>query len=866
MRPFYCRVGSKRKLSKGLINLFPEHEKYVEAFFGGGAVFFAKEPSKIEVINDLDPLLIRDYKLLKKAPVNPSSYKIIRDEAGQNKFLREKHTSVADRIVEALFRRCNGFGGKYIEEGTSPKVFTHWNRTRKNTTHEGKLEAIADYKKRINHATLTEESYESVLRKHDGKDTFFFLDPPYEMSKGLDYAENSEKFDFHKFHDEVAKLKGKFMITINDSSFLRKLFQDFNVYRYVVKGHHSNTSKIGQKDRRELLITNYPLESKWRKTLRGGMLKTDDEEDEEEEMKGGVKLQSMNEAIKLFSLSEDRARRQARQYGINELSICSLIASNILENYIQDFSQDLTRKVTQGLIRNINAPTTEEQGINTHELISIFLYAGFKVDYWFPQTIHVGNYKDKKYLTLLQFAKEHGYPVLMLVPAHAYILIPGNDEKGNPVLYDLDCQTGPVYSKFQGKTYIKAMNTFKVEQSPTLLGVLVIHTENIKKEETKKVKGLNDIKFILKDLVELFTLNRINIHEFVTRLEEFFNDYEAKIFSLMRNVNKPDAKKLISQIKDLMAKNNERSSGLNEDDAFGLSETVKYLVEVLNKEWLYNQKTENTYANLIMKIDLTTALADELAELLSILDDAQDNHNRNHDDDALMRAELIVAMDLGRLVNNQEYDASNLFFKLKQQQTLPGVTGQPGNFALPSEAQELQDVINAFLTYLLNYTTDLRNQKTTLEGERSNTGQNSNTGTDANDSDMDTGEGRPHSFGAGKTAVEHQLGVIGFSPDAYLKKIKAAAKKHGYDPASISFSEDSSHKLQIKTPDGKTVRFGRTGYGDFHIWSYLEKSGEAPKGIAKKKQHVFTVSHSAMKGKWKENKYSPNNLALNLLW
>jgi hypothetical protein len=35
-----------------ILPLIPEHKIYTEAFFGGGAVFWAKEPAKVEFIND----------------------------------------------------------------------------------------------------------------------------------------------------------------------------------------------------------------------------------------------------------------------------------------------------------------------------------------------------------------------------------------------------------------------------------------------------------------------------------------------------------------------------------------------------------------------------------------------------------------------------------------------------------------------------------------------------------------------------------------------------------------------------------------------------------------------------------------------
>ena len=118
-------------------------------------------------------------------------------------------------------------------------------------------------------------------------------------------------------------------------------------------------------------------------------------------------------------------------------------------------------------------------------------------------------------------------------------------------------------------------------------------------------------------------------------------------------------------------------------------------------------------------------------------------------------------------------------------------------------------------------------------------------------------------YGSG---IKEQLTESSYKPDAYLKEIRRKATKHGYDPSSIEFADDEEHKLQITTPDGKVVRFGRAGYGDFLLWTYLEKKGKAPKGIAKKKQKVFRISHSAIKGDWRKDKYSPNNLALNLLW
>ena len=44
--------GGKQSMLRDILPLIPEHQIYVEPFFGGGAVFWAKEPTKCEVIND----------------------------------------------------------------------------------------------------------------------------------------------------------------------------------------------------------------------------------------------------------------------------------------------------------------------------------------------------------------------------------------------------------------------------------------------------------------------------------------------------------------------------------------------------------------------------------------------------------------------------------------------------------------------------------------------------------------------------------------------------------------------------------------------------------------------------------------------
>jgi len=56
-------IGGKRALANGIIALFPKHTTYVEAFAGGAQVLFHKEPSKVEVLNDLDGEIVNFFRV-----------------------------------------------------------------------------------------------------------------------------------------------------------------------------------------------------------------------------------------------------------------------------------------------------------------------------------------------------------------------------------------------------------------------------------------------------------------------------------------------------------------------------------------------------------------------------------------------------------------------------------------------------------------------------------------------------------------------------------------------------------------------------------------------------------------------------------
>ena len=82
---------------------------------------------------------------------------------------------------------------------------------------------------------------------------------------------------------------------------------------------------------------------------------------------------------------------------------------------------------------------------------------------------------------------------------------------------------------------------------------------------------------------------------------------------------------------------------------------------------------------------------------------------------------------------------------------------------------------------------------------------------------------------------------------------KRKAKKYlGDVPLFLSSREDK--KYMVIAPSGKKVHFGQMGYEDF------------TKHKDKQRRAAYLRRASKIKGDWKTDKYSPNNLAMNILW
>ena len=68
IQPVLRYPGAKWGLAPWIIRHLPPHEAYVEPFFGSGAVLLRKDPSRSELVNDIDGNVVAFFRVLRDRP------------------------------------------------------------------------------------------------------------------------------------------------------------------------------------------------------------------------------------------------------------------------------------------------------------------------------------------------------------------------------------------------------------------------------------------------------------------------------------------------------------------------------------------------------------------------------------------------------------------------------------------------------------------------------------------------------------------------------------------------------------------------------------------------------------------------------
>jgi DNA adenine methylase len=263
LKPIFSRVGSKFSLIQKVLQFIPPHTIYVEPFVGGGSIFWNKTPAEKSVINDIDDELVDAYRNLKSAPISQLQELYYLDKPSnqthKNYKSPEYKQSVSNLVASLDDINSNSTSAeqllKYFKVSRGTFNQLRKGKVYRNISFRPYIANIEKYKKLIEDVTITNNDYIDIIYEYDSPTTFFFLDPPYEESDTHILYKQNGTIDYENMRQVLRTIQGKFLLTINDSEYIRDTFKEFNQQEVSVT-NKSNSPDLKTKGRKELFIFN----------------------------------------------------------------------------------------------------------------------------------------------------------------------------------------------------------------------------------------------------------------------------------------------------------------------------------------------------------------------------------------------------------------------------------------------------------------------------------------------------------------------------------------------------------------------------------------------------------------------------------
>ena len=250
IRPILRWPGGKSRMLKKLLPLIPKHTCYCEPFAGGLAVLLAKERSQVEVVNDLNGDLVHLYRNIQyhlPALLQEIEW-ILNSRQNLQDFIAQPGLTEIQQAARWLVRNKISFGGGMTSFGVSRK-----GGGGASVSRAGIAESLRVFNARMDRVTVEHLPYGRCMALYDAKETFFFIDPPYlDCNPHVYEAWNEEKMT--ELKENVSRLKGLWLLTVNDGKFNRRLFKDYRLHAVRSYNGGVNHSKLPQATFGELII------------------------------------------------------------------------------------------------------------------------------------------------------------------------------------------------------------------------------------------------------------------------------------------------------------------------------------------------------------------------------------------------------------------------------------------------------------------------------------------------------------------------------------------------------------------------------------------------------------------------------------
>lgn len=231
-QPIIPWIGGKRRLASQIMATFTDHTCYVEPFAGAAAIFFAKEPVKVEVLNDINGDLVNLYRV-----VQHHLDEFVRQFrwalSSRQLFEWAKATAPTtltdiQRAARFFFLQKQAFGGKVDGQtfGTATTAPARLNLLRIE-------ESLSEAHLRLNGVVVEHLPWADVVTRYDRPHTLFFMDPPYWGTAGYGVEFGLEQYA--RMADLMRSMKGRAVVTVNDIPAMREAFAGMPMNRVAIR-------------------------------------------------------------------------------------------------------------------------------------------------------------------------------------------------------------------------------------------------------------------------------------------------------------------------------------------------------------------------------------------------------------------------------------------------------------------------------------------------------------------------------------------------------------------------------------------------------------------------------------------------------